>query len=155
MNAPTRQRAMLGDVIEIDIPSGFAYAHYTHKHDRYGALLRVMLQHYSERPADFSWVTYSESQFECFFPLSAAVSRGIVRIAGVAPISAERARFPLFRTAVQTPSGWGPWWLWDGEKEWRIDRLEPGMEQLPIRGILNDTLMFERIQSGWRAAHEA
>jgi hypothetical protein len=29
------------------------------------------------------------------------------------------------------------------------------MERLPLRGIVNDTLLIERIQSGWRAEYEA
>ena len=33
----------IGDVIEIAIDDRYAYAHYSHKHKTYGALLRVML----------------------------------------------------------------------------------------------------------------
>jgi len=45
---------------------------------------------------------------------------------------------------------WGPWWLWDGEKEWKIGELQPGMNALPPRAIINDTLLVERIVSAWR-----
>ncbi|WP_176536262.1 hypothetical protein [Rhizobium sp. L9] len=41
------------------------------------------------------------------------------------------------------------WWLWDGEKEWRIGQLSAEQHQLSIRGVWNDTLLVERIEFGW------
>ena len=35
------KRPKIGDIIEIPTRSGFAYAQFTHKHNLYGALLRV------------------------------------------------------------------------------------------------------------------
>jgi hypothetical protein len=48
--------------------------------------------------------------------------------------AADRALrvFPTFRTSVKGKDGaWGPLWLWDGEREWQVGRLKPGMETLP------------------------
>jgi regulator of RNase E activity RraB len=41
------------------------------------------------------------------------------------------------------------WWLYDGNREWRIGQLSPGQEQLSIAAIWNDTLLVDRILSGW------
>jgi len=151
---PSR-RPKVSDVIEIAVDDLVAYAHFTHKHPMYGALLRVLPERFSQRPVDFGWVTESDPQFECFFPLGAAVSRKIVVIAGTAPISPMRQVFPTFRSAVFSANGCGPWWLWDGSTEWKIGTLGPGMERMPIRGVINDSMLIERIKSGWRAEHDA
>jgi hypothetical protein len=152
-DTPSR-RPKVSDVIEIAFDDFVAYAHFTHKHPIYGALLRVLPERFSQRPVDFSWVTESVPQFECFFPIGAAVSRKIVVIAGDAPISPMRQVFPTFRSAVRSSNGYGPWWLWDGSTEWKIGTLGPGMERMPIRGVINDSMLFERIKSGWRAEHD-
>jgi hypothetical protein len=41
------------------------------------------------------------------------------------------------------------WWLWDGSREWRVGSLAADQKKLPVRGIWNDTLLVERIESGW------
>ena len=148
-------RLKTGDVIEIAIDDRYAYAHLSHMHGSYGALLRVMPSTYAARPKDFAWVSATEPQFLCFFPLGAAIKRGLVALAGHVALAKAAQAFPVFRAAVRTPNGWGPWWLWDGEKEWLVGALQPGMERLPIRGVVNDTLLVERIRSGWRSDSDA
>jgi regulator of RNase E activity RraB len=44
------------------------------------------------------------------------------------------------------------WWLYDGNREWRIGQLSPGQERLSIAAIWNDTLLIDRIMSGWAPA---
>ena len=152
-SAPTR-RPRIGDVIEIPTPNGLAYAHFTHKHPKYGALLRVLPSVHGARPSCFSALVAQHPQFTAFFALGAACSRGIVCVVGHEPLPSHTREFPIFRSCVRTPSGSGPWWLWDGNEEWKVGELAPGMEQLPIRGIWNDTLLIERIVAGWRHEHD-
>ena len=65
----------------------------------------------------------------------------------------DAKEFPVFRTGVANDVGnVEVWWLWDGTKEWKIGKLEPGMEKLPIRGVWNDTLLVQRIIEEW--SHE-
>ncbi len=158
MNSVSRVRPKIGDVIEIQTPRGFAYAHYTHEHQRtpkYGALIRVLAGIHAARPELFENLVAQAPQFITFFPLGSACARRIVTIVGHEAIPCASQAFPLFRASMRTPKGYGPWWLWDGTKEWKVGRLEPGMEQLPIRGVINDTLLIERIVKGWRHEHEA
>ena len=146
----SRKRPQIGDVIEIGTSRGLAYAQFTHKHPAYGALLRVLPGFYLSRPEDFSALTLAKPQFSTFFPLGSACSKGIVQVVANEAILESLRMFPTFRSSVKGQDGrWGAWWLWDGEKEWKIGDLHPGMEELPVRGVINDTLLVERIVSGW------
>jgi hypothetical protein len=79
------------------------------------------------------------------------VNREIVRIAGNLPVKDEFKSFPIFRAGVANQSGVVQvWWLWDGENEERIGKLSPKQMEYPIRGVINDTLLIERICSGWQ-----
>jgi hypothetical protein len=158
MAAVKRTRPQIGDVIEIPTPVGLAYAHYTHKHDsppRYGALIRVLPGIYGFRPTDFSLMVEQEPQFITFFPLGAACSKKIVSVVANETVPSSATSFPVFRTSIRTRQGYGPWWLWDGVSERMVGKLEPQMKHLPIRGVINDTLLVERIVQGWRHERDA
>jgi hypothetical protein len=144
-------RLKIGDIVEIKTGKGLVYAQYTHKHPRYGALLRILRKFYGVRPSDFTELARIRPAFMCFFPLGAAVNRGIVSIVGNVVVPTEAKAFPTFRNGVIDPSTGRVkvWWLWDGEKEWRVGELTAEQRRLPILGVWNDTLLIERIESGW------
>lgn len=146
------KKPRIGDVILIPTPEGVAYAHYTHQHPRYGALLRVFPEVHAAPLESMDALAGRAPSFSVFFPLGAAVNRGIVSVAGSLPVPPERARFPLFRAAMPNlaTGGVAAWWLWDGENEWPAGALTPEQRSLPIRELVNDTLLVERIVSGWR-----
>lgn len=145
-------RIKLGDVVEIPTPKGLAYAQYINKHGKYGALLRVFSKTHRQRQLDLDTIVAGDVQFMCFFPLQAAVGKGIVTIVGNAPIPAETSEFPVFRAGVVDPATGkvAVWWLWDGKKEWRVGTLTLEQRRLPIRGVWNDTILVERVVSNWR-----
>jgi hypothetical protein len=147
----SRPRPHIGDVVEIASSGGRARAQYTHKHPTFGAVLRVFAPGWPEsispdRLAD--WPV----QFTTLFPLSQACARGIARILGTAPLPAAARAFPIFRAAIPQALANGPktWWLWDGDREWRVGALAPEQRALPLREIVNDTLLVERANSGWQ-----
>ncbi|HMU55304.1 MAG TPA: hypothetical protein PKA61_09870 [Nitrospira sp.] len=150
-------RPKIGDVVEIDTGQGLAYAHYSHQHPMYGALLRVFADRKAERPADLAAVVAGEPTFLTFFPLAAALKRQIVSIAGNVPLSEQAKRFPTFRDGIADPRTGrvADWWLWDGEKEVRVGPLTDEIRRLSIRGVWNDTLLKERILSGWTPYNDA
>lgn len=151
MPLTTRIRPKIGDVVEISTPSGCAYAQFTHKHPTHGALIRILPGLFQQRPADFSSLVQQGEQFITFFPLGAACNRQIVRVVAEESIPPKAQKFPLFRNGVRAPDGLvHTWWLWDGEREWKIGALNPEQRHLPIRGVWSDTLLVERILSGWR-----
>jgi len=141
----------IGDIVEIPTEKGISYAQYTHTHKMYGALLRVLPGFFTERPDSWSKLVSSVEKFVIFFPLKAAVNQKIFSIVANHSVPDASKAFPTFRAGVVNPetNKVGVWWLWDGEKEWRIDNLSKAQRKLPIRGVWNDTLLIERIVSGW------
>jgi hypothetical protein len=147
----SRVRPKIGDVIELPLPGGgFGYALYTHKHPIYGSLLRVVRGVFQTLPTDLVALVQPPAQFITFFPLGAACHRRYVRIVGSVPIPDEFVSFPTFRAGVPSPDGQiDTWWTWDGVNETYVGALTPEIAAMPSRGIINDTLLFERIESGW------
>jgi ribosomal protein L34E len=143
-----RTRPQVGDVIEVETPGGLAYAQYTHEHrdpPRYGSLLRVLPGLYETRPAAFARLVEEEERFWVFFPVGAATRRQIVRIVANETVAEAKRPFPVFR--ARNAVG-GPWWMWDGKREWRA---RPGDTWTPraLSEVWNDTLLIKRIATGW------
>jgi hypothetical protein len=150
-------RIKVGDVVEIPTPKGLAYAQYINKHQKYGALIRVFSSLYDHRPDNVAAEALNRAvQFICFFPLQAAVSQGIATVVGNVQVPKDASDFPTFRAGVIDPATGKVrvWWLWNGEKEWRVGALTPEQRSLPIRGVWNDTILVERITSGWRPEND-
>ena len=75
-------------------------------------------------------------------------------IVGHEPVPEAAQSFPLFRAAgfVDREGRVHDWWLWDGERAWRIGKLSDAQRALPIRAVWNDTALIERIEEGWTPA---
>lgn len=144
----------IGDLIEIPTARGLAYAQYTHKKEQWGALIRVLPGFHASRPPDLEAVARQEEAFSTFFPLNAAVARGIFKTVGKAAVPPRAQKFPLFRAAggIDREGRVLNWFLWDGEREWRIDGLTDEQRRLPIRGVWTDLLLIQRIEEGWTPA---
>ena len=143
-----RVRPRIGDVVRIRALDGrTADAQYTHKHPSHGALVRVVGPGPHEpTPLGDEHATalaMRPTQFVTFFPLGAACARGIAEIIGGAPVPVDSQPFPMFRIP-----GRRPWWLWNGEEELRLEEMPEGLPRLPIREIINDTLLVERAHDG-------
>jgi hypothetical protein len=150
------KRIRIGDIVEIPTAKGLSYAQFSHNHVRYGALIRVLQGFYTERPSNFSRFVGEPESFCTFFPLQAAVSRGIFNILCNCAVPDFAKLFPIFRTGVEDPvtRKVKNWWLWDGEKEWNVGDITTEQRKLPLRGIWNDTLLIERIESGWTPSND-
>ena len=144
-------RLKIGDIVEIKTSKGLVYAQYTHKNARYGALLRIFLGFYNQRPENINSVLNEGVQFSTFFPLSAAIGEKIVEIVGNYVVHSNLQDFPVFRAGVVDPSTGkvAVWWLWDGQGEEKVGSLTSEQRKYPIRGVWNDTLLIERIEAGW------
>ena len=144
------KRIKIGDIVEIITPKGFAYAQYTHKHPMYGALIRIIKGIYKEKPENLLDLLSNKFQFTTFFPLGVAVNQKLVTIVGNFPLPDKAKDFPVFKAGVQNKNGVvETWWLWDGEKEWKIGDLTDEQKDYPLRGVINDTLLIERICNKW------
>jgi hypothetical protein len=156
-----RKRPRIGDVIEIPTPSGLAYAHFTHRHDvppRYGAMIRVLPGLAPERPSDFAELVTRPLAFITFYPVGAACLQGLVRVVAHEPLPPSSQGFPTFRVAHRDLTGKnvGPWFLWDGSREWKVGELSADeLRSYPPRGVWNHTLLVERILAGWTHEQDA
>ncbi len=153
-------KVKIGDVVEIKTDLGLAYAIYTHRHSlppRYGALIHVFCRIYPSRPSDIVGVVQDSIRFSTFFPLQAAVDSHVIEIIGNVTVPEHLRNFPLFRAAglghLQMKRA-DDWWLWDGDKEWRVGLLTPEQRKLPIRAVWNYSILVERIVEGWRPEDE-
>ena len=158
MNASSTKRLRFGDVVRIVTPQGAAVAQYIHKHPDFGAVVRVIGPDTPERQQESpDVVARRPTQFVTMFPLGPACHRGIAQIIGQAPVPIEHRDFPMFRQALRLdPRDRGPcnWLLWDGETEQIVPSLTPEQYALPLRAIMNDTLLVERTLSGWTSTQE-
>ena len=151
-----RARAKIGAIVEIPTSKGLAYAQYSHKHDQWGALLRVLPELFANRPTNFVDLAAQKENFVTFFPLEAALRRGILRVVSHQEVPDHAKQFPLFRAAgfVDRAGRVHDWYLWDGQKEWKTGSLSAEQLALPIRALWNDTLLIERIEQGWTPASD-
>jgi hypothetical protein len=149
------KRPTVGDIIEVPTSDGFAYALYTHDHDlkpHFGALIRVLDGRFAERPASFAVLLEKPPRFSVFFPLAAALSRGLVQVVAHAPVPAGLQPFPIFKTHADADatSESKDWWLWDGRREWHVERLSADEKCFPYLQLVNDTTLIDLIESGYR-----
>ena len=149
------KKVKIGDIVEIETSKGLAYAIYTHRHAKpptFGALLRIFDQVYPRRPSNLEDLATKPIRFSTFFPLQAAVNKAMVRIVANVAVPKQLSFFPIFRSGTPdlTTKKVQTWWLWDGEKEWRIGNLSPEQRSLSFRSIWTPKFLVERIEEGWR-----
>jgi hypothetical protein len=144
-----------GDLFEIVTSGGLGYVQYVYTDQEMGDFLRVLPGVFPERVEDAEWLAAREEAFFTFFPLKAALEKKIVSRVAQASVPAHVGKPPLLRSpgrvnpATRTVESW---WLWDGTRSWQVERLNELQKQLSLEAILNDTLLAERIVSGWRPA---
>jgi hypothetical protein len=146
-----KKKVQIGDIIEIKTNKGLAYAQYVLKKEKWGALIRVLEGLFEKRPPHFSKLVENPERFITFFPLGAAVNRGIFEVVSNRRVPERFESFPIFRASgnVLANKSEDNWWLWDGEKEWFIGNLTDDLKKLPLRQVINDTLLIDRIENNW------
>jgi hypothetical protein len=144
------KRPKIGDVIEIDTGQGLAYAHYSHKHEMWGYLLRGYNRRYPQRPTDLAAAVAGEPTFHEFFPLGSYVQRGKVSIVGHVPLSEEAKAFPSFQNGTPDRNGKvQEWWTWDGEQTVRAGPLTDAIRTLSDLALCDDDFLIHQILTGW------
>ena len=126
------------------------------RHLKYGTLVRILPNFFKLRPSEFSEVINCPETFVTFFPLQAAVNQKIFTLVANYPVPDFAKNFPLFRCGIPDPitRKVKTWWFWDGEKEWQVGDITTEQRKLPLREIWNDTLLVERIESGWTPSND-
>jgi hypothetical protein len=151
LNDMASGKAKIGDIIEIPISDGLVYAHYTHQHSPFGGLIRVFDPVFNSPVTDLDKLVEEPVRFSTFLPVQAFVKRGIFKVIGNREPSAKNRIFPIFRDGIADPNTKrvATWWLWDGEKEWKVGTLTPEQRKYPLRAVWNDTMLVNRIEQGW------
>jgi hypothetical protein len=147
----------VGDVAELRTRRGLSYAQMVHKHETHGALIRLIEGAWDERPADLANVVANgQDQFLTFFPLGSAVNRSLLDIVGNFPVPKRHRKLPVFRNAgLGIAEGHqDDWWLWDGQREWRIGALKAKHKALPLAQVITWPVLTDRIESGWHATDD-
>ena len=155
----TKKRPRIGDIVEFITPNGYAYAQYTHKHDKppyWGPLIRILPGIYESPLTDFAQLVQDNERFFIFYPLGAAVSQGLAKIVGHEEVPERYRAFPIFKsgTPEKNTRKVVTWWLWDGEKEWCVGTLKPEQYDLPLAEIVGHPILLSRIMSGWKPSDE-
>jgi hypothetical protein len=150
------KRPKFGDIVEIQTSKGSAYAQYTHQHPTHGGLIRVFDEVFESRPDSFAGLVDQPVRFSAFLPVAAAVKRGLFKVVANERIALQHRSFPVFRNGIADPKTKkvAVWWFWDGEREWKVGELTPEQREMPIASVWNDTLLIERIESGWTPAND-
>jgi len=146
-----REPPEIGAVFEIPTPNGLGYGQFTHEHDDYGELVRVLPGLFAERPANLPALVAGPERYFVFYVLRTALKDGLVALVGTFPIPEHAVRFPTLRSGMQDPQTGKTevWWLWDGENEWRVGELTPDQRRLSTRGIINHPRLVERLLGSW------
>jgi hypothetical protein len=157
----SKQRVVpkLGDIVEIPLPDKrVAYVQYVGHHrepPRFGAMIRVLPGVFDKRPGDFEELAGLQETFVTFFPLGAACRRRYVTIVGTVPPPARFDTWPLFKNYNENfQTGERTWYVWDGHKSRRVDKLTHEYYDLPMEEIINLTCLENRIVRGWSPRDE-
>jgi hypothetical protein len=153
--AASRKRPKIGDVVRVATSTGVAFVQYTHRHPRFGELVRVIGP--GDATDDPDEIAGRSTQFATFFPLGAACRGGVASIVGPGSIPKAFQAFPWFRQALRldpcapTPCNWR---IWNGVEEQVVATLNDEQRRYPIREIISDALVVKRALSGWTADQE-
>lgn len=116
-----------------------------------GPLIRVFPDVHSLPPQDLNVLVQQETDFWIFFPVTESLKRGIISKVAHCSIPAHAQGMPLFRNGNIDPvtGKVDIWWLWDGEKSWKVGAITDEQRRLPILGAWNDVMLMKRIEEGW------
>ena len=146
-----------GDIFQLKTPKGFAYIQYTHRDDEYGQLIRVLPGLFDVELSSFDKLSQKQALYFVFFPLSAAVSRGILTRMTNEPIPESAQSLPIMKRPGTRDSDGKvlSWWIKDGKSEKKVEKLNDKQRRYSLAVIWNDTLLVDRICSGWLPENES
>ncbi|MCB1074837.1 MAG: hypothetical protein KDK59_04805 [Simkania sp.] len=153
----------LGDVYEVQTSKGLAYFQYTHEYTKppkWGSLIRVLEGFYEKRPSDekLSEIAKKPHRFQTFCFLRSGIKDGEVNFIGNFPIPEFAQEFPIFKgtnSSPRKPKEEKIWWLWDGEKEWKVGFLSTEEQKMyPLQKLCSISSLIKNIETGKSLAIE-
>lgn len=156
-------RLVLGDVVEIPVSGGFAYAQYVNRHTKgfaYGDLGRILPGVFKSQLSQADTIEKLVSDpngYFCFFPIGIAVKRGWVRIIGNLVIPKEYRKIPMFKAYVDNGRTMTRhWYIWDGKssKSVPVPKLTKEQRKYPMESWVSFDIVVHRIETGWHPEDE-
>ncbi|MCB0278327.1 MAG: hypothetical protein KDD94_02415 [Calditrichaeota bacterium] len=143
-------RIKIGDFFEIETPKGKAYMQYVHKDDSMGFLVKILDGFYQEIPKNLGKLVTSNERFLIYFPLSAAYNRKIVKLVGHMELG-DFVQPKYMRSMCFIDKDSHGWEIVDTQTSKRrfIEKLTKAEKELSPYAIWNDTLLIDRLASGW------
>ena len=152
-----RFRKKIGDVFEVSTSKGLAYFQYTHEHTKppkWGSLIRVLEGFYDKRLSQEELIDLVKKphRFQTFCFLQQGFKEGKIIHVGNFLVPEFAQKFPIFKGSNALP-GKDPlekvWWLWDGEKEWKVGKLSlEEQKKYPLHGICDVSALTVNIETG-------
>lgn len=145
------RRAKRGDIFAVNTPRGWLSFQYVLKQAELGHLIRVLPGFFDDQEAVPDSVVEREELFFVFFPLQAALNRGLVHFAFSAQIPLWAQNLPkMRRPGVIAENGKVEnWIISDGQSEYVVRGLTEEHARLSPAEIWNDTILIERVCEGW------
>jgi hypothetical protein len=149
-----RIRKKIGDVYEIQTSKELAYFQYNIENQKWGSLIRVLQGFYKTRLSreKLDEIVKKPHRFQKFLYLTDAIKDQEVILIDNFPIPEFAKDLPIFKASNDlktTPSEEKIWWLWDGEKEWKVGKLSL-KEQMkyPLERLCDATALIRNIETG-------
>ncbi len=128
--------------------AGFAVGLMTHHRPKVGHLVWIAQDTFGDPPTEADVRSIERWRWPVFFPLGAALRRGIVTKVADVPVPAGLERWPTMRSGNRQMG----WTLVNFEGPGTLPRRPANDSSIPIYSVVNDTALREMIVSNWRPA---
>jgi len=138
-----------GDIVEIRLEQGLAYAQLTHEHDSYPPVVRLFRGLQASRPADLAAYIGKAARLTAMIPLAQALDRlGLAHEkAGHVALPEGEREFPTFRMPIRDKQGEIVyWWFWDGKGLSYSVELDAVQDSLPLREVMSSARLLQELQ---------
>ncbi|MBV1830232.1 hypothetical protein HNW77_04540 [Komagataeibacter sp. AV436] len=120
-------------------------------------MIRVFSKDCDNKTENIEGIINMPVLFWIFFPLISAEKQKVIHKYGHVPIDKEKIKIPIFRIGFPNlkTNKVKVWCFWDGEKEWAVENITQEQRKLPMKIIVNDTALIEKIENGWSPENDA
>lgn len=139
-----------GDIVEIRLEQGLAYAQLTHEHKSYPPVVRLFRGLSDSRPSDLEAHVAQAPRLTAMIPLEQALDRlGLAHEkAGSAALPEDERKFPTFRMPIRDKQGEIVyWWFWDGQGLSYSVELDAIQDSLPLREVMSSARLLQELQA--------
>ena len=150
-----KNKATIGDILEIKTPSGLAYLQYTHENHSMGSLIRILPGLYERRPADFADLARQKELYFTFYPLAYALPDRETEIVSHQPVPDWAVPYPLMRHS----RGGNVWIIMRADTRLTVENLMKAtkypvltleQQKLSIHSLWSHSFLVQQLAQGWR-----